>query len=114
MSRYLPGDVVLVSIALDGRGGAKVRPSVVVRSGSDGTIGICPVSSQPPSDSTSILLGIHDFAQGGLDLFSDSYVMTGRILTIRNADVIGKRGRLLPEYLRAIVDETAQGKSRGR
>jgi mRNA interferase MazF len=113
MSSYLPGDVVLVSIAIDARGGHKVRPVVILRSDSNGTLEICPVSSQPPSDSPSASLSIDDFSQGGLDLFSESYVMTGRILTVRNVDVIGKRGRLLPEYLREIMDKTARG-PRGR
>ena len=114
MSRYLPGDVVLVSIAIDTRAGAKIRPAVVVRSRGNGTVEICPVSSQPPSDSASTSLSIDDFAQGGLDLFSASYVMTGRVFAIRNVDVIGKRGRLVPEYLRTILEEIPAGDRRGR
>ncbi len=96
MSRYLPGDVVLVSASLDERSGKKVRPAVVVVSGEDGGILVCPVSSKASLDSISIPLSIDDFASGGLDLFTESYVLASRVLAIQSADVIGKRGRLIP------------------
>jgi mRNA interferase MazF len=103
MSRYLPGDVVLVSASIDDRSGAKVRPAVVIISGECGELSICPVSSKPSSDSISIPLSIDDFASGGLDLFSESYILASRVLAIRSSDVIGKRGRLVPESLAGIM-----------
>ena len=103
MSRFLPGDVVLISASIDDRSGKKVRPAVVVISGEDGELSVCPVSSKPSSDSISLPLSIDDFASGGLDLFSESYVLGSRILEIRSSDVIGKRGRLVPDSLAKIL-----------
>jgi mRNA interferase MazF len=103
MSRYLPGDVILVSAAIDDRGGTKIRPAVVVIAGESGEISVCPVSSRPASDSMSIPLSIDDFASGGLDLFSESYVITSRVLVVRSGEVIGKRGRLVPASLAEII-----------
>lgn len=114
MSRYQPGDVVLVPIAIDARTGVKVRPAVVIRISGDHHLEICPVSSRPHSDTPSRPLSIDDFEQGGLDLFCESYVMTSRVLTVQSVDVIRKRGHLLPEYLRMITDEIPAGRHRGR
>ena len=114
MSRYQPGDVILVPIAIDARTGVKVRPAVVIRISGDHDLEICPVSSRPHSDTTSRPLSIDNFEQGGLDLFCESYIMTSRVLTVQNADVIRKRGRLLPEYLRTITDEILERHHRGR
>jgi mRNA interferase MazF len=102
MGRYLPGDVILVSASIDGKSGAKVRPAVVVVA-RDNDLSVCPVSSRASSDSISIPLSIDDFASGGLDLFTESYVLASRVLAIRAGDVIGKRGRLLPEPLAEII-----------
>jgi mRNA interferase MazF len=97
MSRFLPGDVVLVPVSIHDKGDVKVRPAVIVSSGECGELSACPVSSKPSTDSPCIPLSIDDFASGGLDLFTDSYVLTSRVLVIRSSDVIGKRGRLIPE-----------------
>ena len=103
MGRYLPGDVILVSAAIDDRSGRKIRPAVVVVAGDSGEITVCPVSSKPSSDGICIPLSIDDFATGGLDLFSESYVLASKVLAIRSGGVIGKRGRLVPESLSAIL-----------
>jgi mRNA interferase MazF len=103
MSRFLPGDVVLVSASIDERSGKKIRPAVVITSGEGGELSVCPVSSKPSSDSVSIPLSIDDFASGGLDLFTESYVLASRILPLRSSDVIGKRGRLVPESFAEIM-----------
>lgn len=103
MSRFLPGDVVLVSASIDERSVKKIRPAVVIKSGEGGEIAVCPVSSKPSSDSLSIPLSIDNFASGGLDLFTESYVLASRVLTLRSSDVIGKRGRLVPESLAEIM-----------
>lgn len=97
MACYLPGDVVLARMRVAGRGGIKVRPAVVIAAGEDGSYTVCPVSSRPPRDSPSLPLGLDDFASGGLDLFSESYVLLGHPAVIRSADIAGLRGRLGPE-----------------
>jgi len=103
MGQYIRGDVLLASVALDERQLAKTRPVVVVSLTGTGELRVCPVSSKPPTDAPCLPLSIDDFASGGLDLFSESYVMTSRIVTLQTRDVIGKKGRLVEEYLLEIV-----------
>jgi mRNA interferase MazF len=103
MGQYLPGDVLLASVALDDRTGPKIRPVVVIRTEEPGLVFICPVSSRPPTDAPSLPLTIDDFTTGGLDLFGESYVMTSRVLTIKSGAVIGKKGRLSRESLAEII-----------
>ena len=103
MGQYKAGDVLLASVALDSRTPPKTRPVVVVGTSDDGTIRICPVSSKPPSDAPCIPLAIDDFSQGGLDLFEESYVMVSRIVTLETRQVIGKKGRLTPEYFAEVA-----------
>lgn len=103
MGEYREGDVVLASVALDDRTAPKIRPVIVIRTGDDGMVHICPVSSKPPSDAPSLPLTLDDFATGGLDLFSESYVMTSRVTAIRSSEVIGKKGRLAAESLAEIT-----------
>lgn len=102
MGQYVVGDVLLASVALDDRAQKKTRPVIVVRSGDAGLLQICPVSSKPPSDAPSFPLTIDDFSSGGLDLFSESYIMTSRVLTLASSAVIGKKGRLTAESLEEI------------
>jgi mRNA interferase MazF len=97
MGRYVKGDVLLASVALDDRVLSKTRPVVVIETIEPGWVRICPISSKPPSDAPSLPLSLDDFASGGLDLFGESYVMTSRVVTIRSRDVIGKKGRLTAE-----------------
>jgi mRNA-degrading endonuclease toxin of MazEF toxin-antitoxin module len=106
MGRYLRGDVILAPVAFEERGGAKTRPGVVISAYENGDIHICPVSSRPPTDAPCIPISLDDFSQGGLDLFTDSYVLTTRIRTIRSGEVVGKRGRLTQECIAQIIDQT--------
>jgi len=99
MGQYTCGDVLLAPVALDDRTPKKTRPVIVVRSGDSGLLHICPVSSKPPSDAPCLPLTIDDFSSGGLDLFSESYIMTSRVLTLAGSAVIGKKGRLTAESL---------------
>lgn len=99
MGQYLRGDVLLASVALDTRSVPKIRPVIVICASDDGTVHVCPVSSKPPTDAPSLPLTIDDFANGGLDLFGESYIMTSRVVTLRSRDVIGKKGRLTPDSL---------------
>jgi hypothetical protein len=103
MGQYGTGDVLLASVALDDRSPPKIRPVVVIGTNAPGLIRICPVSSRPPFDAPCLPLTIDNFSHGGLDLFGESYIMTSRVLTIRNTDVIGKKGRLTPDSLADIA-----------
>ncbi|MDN7012766.1 type II toxin-antitoxin system PemK/MazF family toxin [Methanoculleus sp. FWC-SCC3] len=102
MGRYASGDVVLAPVRLGGGGKRKVRPVVVVSAGESGSLLICPVSSSPSTDGISVPLSLDDFARGGLDLFAESFALTTYAATIRTADVVGKKGTLLPETLAAV------------
>lgn len=102
MGQYVRGDVLLAAVALDDRTAAKTRPVVVIHA-EETTIRVCPVSSKAPNDAPCLPLTIDDFETGGLDLFSESYVMTSRVLVLRSADVIGKKGRLTGESLAEIA-----------
>ena len=103
MGQYLRGDVLLASVALDSRTPVKTRPVVVIDTSDDNTIRVCPVSSKAPAGAPGLPLTIDDFATGGLDLFSESYVMTSRVITLRSGQVIGKKGRLIPDSLAEIA-----------
>lgn len=105
MGQYSRGDVLLASVALDDRTAPKARPVVVIGAGGPGRIRICPVSSRPPFDAPCLPLALDDFMTGGLGMFGESYVMTSRVLTLRTADVIGKKGRLTPESLAEIAGQ---------
>ncbi|HUH78348.1 MAG TPA: type II toxin-antitoxin system PemK/MazF family toxin [Methanoregula sp.] len=102
MGSYRPGDVVLVSVSIDDPGRTKVRPAVVVAA-DGGALIVCPVSSRAPRDAPGVPISIDDFAEGGLDLFGESFVMAARRMAIRSGDVIGKRGRLAPGLLAEIA-----------
>ena len=103
MGQYSRGDVLLASVAIDDRSAPKARPVVVTGTAESGRFRVCPISSKAPSDAPCLPLTLDDFASGGLDLFSESYVMTSRVLTIRSSEVIGKKGRLTDEALAGIA-----------
>ena len=103
MGRYVRGDVLLVSVSLDDRTGPKIRPVIVISTGENGSVCVCPVSIKPPSDAPVIPLSIDDFATGGLDLFSESYVMISRVTNIHNRGIVGKKGRLTAESVGTIT-----------
>src|SRR5690606_19291250 len=100
--RYVSGDVLLAPVRIGGIGAWKVRPVVVVTAEENGSLTVCPVTSKPPSDAPSVQISLDDFDRGGLDLFEESYTLTEHPTTIRPADVVGKKGSLLPETLAAI------------
>ena len=103
MSHYSRGDVVLAPVPFEERSGAKTRPAVVVFVTAEGKVYVCPVSSKPSTDTPSLPISLDDFSAGGLDLFSESYVLTSRVSAIGSGEVIGKRGRLTDECAREIV-----------
>jgi mRNA interferase MazF len=108
MGLYLPGDVILVPVALDSRSAPKTRPAVIVKALENGRYSVVPVSSRPPSDAVSMPIGVDDFATGGLDLFSESYAMPAHVRIIESREIIGKRGRLLPEPLNEIASSAGR------
>ncbi|MFA5212845.1 MAG: type II toxin-antitoxin system PemK/MazF family toxin [Methanoregula sp.] len=103
MGQYVQGDVVLVSVSVDDRSSAKTRPAVVIKTTPEGDVIVCPVSSKPSFDAPCLPLSLDDFSTGGLDLFSESFVLTARVTVIRNGNVIGKRGRLTDDYTQDLV-----------
>ena len=103
MGHYSRGDVVLAPVACEGRGGVKTRPALVIGTKEQGYVYLCPVSSKPSSDAPCLPISLDDFSEGGLDLFSESYVLTSRVRMIRSGDVIGKRGRLTKESLSSLL-----------
>lgn len=103
MGQYVVGDVLLASVTLDDRTPPKSRPVIVIGTDESSHIHICPVSSKPPSDAPCLPLAIDDFSTGGLDLFSESYIMTSRVLTLRTGAIIGKKGRLNREALAEVL-----------
>jgi mRNA interferase MazF len=94
MGQYFRGDVVIAPVAIEERGTVKIRPAVVIGTGAQGEIYLCPVSSKPPSDHPAIPISLDDFSLGGLDLFGESYILTSRICSIPCHRIIGKKGRL--------------------
>ena len=97
MGQYTRGDVVLAPLALENRGIAKTRPAVVIGTGAQDEVWLCPVSSKPSSDAPSVPVSLEDFSEGGLDLFRESYILTSRVYQIRCGEIIGKKGRLIGE-----------------
>ncbi len=102
MGSYFRGDVLLAPLCISKGREAKVRPVVVLAAGENGCLLVCPVSSSPSFDGPSVPLSLDDFARGGLGLFIESYALAAHPSAIRSADIIGKKGTLLPEVLGAI------------
>ena len=108
MGHYIRGDVVIAPVAFEERGGAKIRPAVVIATGRTNEVYLCPVSSKPPTDAPCVPISLDDFSEGGLDLFGESYVLTSRVLVIRSGEVIGKRGRLTEESISSVMIKVPQ------
>jgi len=102
------GDVVLASGLFPGD--RKVRPAVVISAEDPKTIVVCPVSSKQPSDAAWVTVDLHDFAEGGLDFFEESYINLGHRCRIRRTAIVGKRkGRLSGEMIRIIASIVSEG-----
>jgi mRNA interferase MazF len=108
MGHYIKGDVVIAPVAFEERSGIKTRPAVVIATGQTHEVYLCPVSSKPPTDAPCVPISLDDFAEGGLDLFEESYVLTSRVRLIRSGEVIGKRGRLTEESISSILIRVPQ------
>lgn len=99
MGSYRRGDVVLVPVRIRESGERKVRPAVVVRADEGGDLVVCPVSQKSSFDAPSIPISLRDFAEGGLDLFSESYVLASLPCRVQPAEVRGRKGRLREEVV---------------
>jgi mRNA interferase MazF len=108
MGHYARGDVILASLARARFGIPKTRPAVVLGTGGSGDLVICPVSRKPSFDAPCIPLSLDDFAEGGLDLFTGSYVLVATPAKIKSRDVIGKKGRLTEESAAAIAARVSE------
>ena len=108
MGHFIRGDVVIAPVAFEERSGAKTRPAIVIATGQTHEVYLCPVSSKPPADAPCVPISLDDFAEGGLDLFGESYVLTSRVRVIRSGEVIGKRGRLTEESISSIMIKVSQ------
>jgi len=97
MGHYVRGDVILAPVPFEERNSVKTRPGLVVSTRENGDLFVCPISSRPPADGPSTPIGLNEFSKGGLDLFSESFVFTAKVSTIRSGDVIGVKGRLTAE-----------------
>lgn len=101
MSRYVPGDVLLVPLPHEG-GPAKVRPAIVIATQPGGDLCLFPIRSNPRAGAMCIPISIDDFDEGGLDLFSESYVQTDTVRIVKSGMVIGKKGQVTRDFLERI------------
>jgi mRNA-degrading endonuclease toxin of MazEF toxin-antitoxin module len=101
MSRYAPGDVLLVPFPHE-RGLAKVRPAVVIAVQPDGNLCLCPIRSSPRAGAACIPISIDDFDGGGLDMFLESYVQTDTVRVVKSGTVIGKKGQVTGDFLERV------------
>jgi len=108
MGSYFRGDVLLVPLCISRGREMKVRPVVVLGASGQSGLFVSPVSSTPPFEGPVVPLCIDDFSEGGLDLMSESYLVTGRICQIRVSEVIGKKGRLTQEAIRDLLPPTGE------
>jgi mRNA interferase MazF len=108
MGHYIRGDVVIAPVAFEERSGIKTRPAVVIATGRNNEVYLCPVSSKPASEAPCVPISLDDFSEGGLDLFGESYVLTSRVRMIRSGEVLGKRGRLTGESISSIAIQVPQ------
>ncbi len=102
MGSYQRGDVVLVPVRIRESGERKVQPAVVVKADEGGDLVVCPVSQKPAFDTPSIPIGLSDFAEGGLDLFSESFILAALPFRMKPAEVRGKKGRLRDEAMEGL------------
>jgi len=103
MSRYIPGDVILAPFPFAGERRKKLRPALVIATGPSGDPVCCPVRSSERAGACCIPLTFDDFASGGLDLFSESFVQADTVRTVRSSSIAGKKGTVTKEYLGRIL-----------
>ncbi len=99
MGTYSPGDVLLARVRLMGHDDLKTRPVIVLASRPGGILEVRPVTSKPPADVPFLPLGLVDFEEGGLDICDGSYILVMVPVIVMSHEVIGKKGRVSPEFL---------------
>lgn len=112
MGHFTRGDVVIAPVAIEEQVGIKTRPAVVIGTGGEGEVFLCPVSSKPSSDTPSVPISLDDFSEGGLDLFQESFVLTSRVFRIPVGRIIGKKGRLDEETTSVLPARVQQSQQR--
>ncbi|MDH7510795.1 MAG: type II toxin-antitoxin system PemK/MazF family toxin [Methanolinea sp.] len=104
MSRFVRGDVILVSLRIAGAGPEKVRPALVV--GAEGErLLVIPVSCTPSRDTPSVPLSLPDFSEGGLDIVRESFLLPAHAAWVFQRSVIGKKGRVTQEFLSRVAED---------
>ena len=102
MSRFMRGDVVLVSLRIANAGPEKVRPALIT--GKEGErLLVIPVSCTPSRDTPSVPLSLPDFSEGGLDIVRESFLLPAHAAWVFQRSVIGKKGRVSQEFLSRFV-----------
>jgi len=82
---------------------------VVVGTDRENNLIVVPVSSQPSTDTPSLSLSLDDFIEGGLDMFTDSYILFSHATLLHPREVVGKRGRLSSEFIKTVVARVDPG-----
>jgi mRNA interferase MazF len=98
MSRYVPGDVLLVPFPHEGET-TKIRPAIVIATQPGGDLCLFPIRSTPRVGAMCTPISIDDFDEGGLDLFSESYVQADTVRIVKSGLVIGKKGHVTRDFL---------------
>ncbi len=96
------GDIILASFRLGNS--TYPRPLLILSVAEEGDMNVCPVTSRPPSDSPALECSIHDFKEGGLDLFEASYILIHKQGTINEKSIRHKKGTLEPDYFRTVME----------
>lgn len=102
MKSCKPGDVILAPFRLGNS--TYPRPLVILSVTGDATLRVCPFTSKRPANIPAIPCAIHDFCEGGLDLFDDSYILIHEQGKIKEQSVRRKKGTLEPDYFRTLLD----------
>lgn len=98
MSHYISGDVVLVPFPHENEV-KKVRPAIVLATKSNGDICLCPIRGNPRPGILFIPISIDDFKEGGLDLFSESYIQIDTVRKVKSGSIIAKKGSVTVEFM---------------
>ncbi|EHQ34983.1 type II toxin-antitoxin system PemK/MazF family toxin [Methanoplanus limicola] len=103
MPAYRKGDVVLATVGMNGRWPDKVRPAVIIRDSGGKDVELCPVTSRIPNSGNFIPVELYDFESGGLDMFSESYILLSEKRTIKKREIVCRKGRLSKEFILEIT-----------
>jgi len=98
----MKGDVILATVSMNSKSQEKVRPAVIMNDSGGKEIELCPVTSRVPKSGAFIPVELYDFESGGLDMFSESYILLSEKKTIRKKDIVCRKGRLSKEFIMEI------------